>query len=196
MKIEINYDLIDKINEAKGKYKLKRYHKEAHNTFPIIQASITEAILPIPILLSLDYPIEKIIPTTLKAAIGIYALLFVISTLSDALARKIAGTTVEQSAKTKLHELSLKLNSQYVKTSLPLLLDSKEYHKEHKLILNKKGLPCIMEHKYIMIPTYNDGEIKEKSILQEHQVGTNKYILSLGTKVKKKEFKLAYNAGI
>ena len=50
-----------------------------------------------------------------------------------------------------------------------------------------------MESKYILVPTYDfNNNIKNTSILQEHIVGTDKYVLSIGS--PKKELKLAYSS--
>lgn len=190
MKIEINYDLIDKIQQAKGEAKLKRYTKLGLKIAPpaiigstigtiitgqqlnfsnvelIRQIIINSALLTAPIFIS--------IPTTLK------------------LIKSKTGLTPEASALMSLTALSSKLNDQNIQTTLPLLLESKEYHKEHKLVLNKDGLPCIMQNKYIMIPICDDGNIKETSVIQEHKIGTNKYVLTLGSPVKTKQFKPAY----
>lgn len=91
-----------------------------------------------------------------------------------------------------LQKLSLQLNELNVKTSGELLLDSKVYHKQHKFVLSEKGIPGIMQNKYINIPTYDNGDIKETSILQEHKIGTKEYVLSLGSPTKRQVFKPAY----
>lgn len=196
MKIEINYDLIEKIQQAKGEAKLQRSFKQALRTdgmttyIPTVISLNT--IFGITGIITPDVAIKNLI------TLGVLPILIIMAAVPaiEKITYKITGETMEESAKKELNDLSLQLNSQFVKTSVDLLLDSREYHKKHKLILNKKGLPCIMQNKYIMVPTYDDGDIKETSILQEHEIGSKKYVLSLGSPQKAKQFKLAYGTGM
>ena len=69
-----------------------------------------------------------------------------------------------------------------VNTDYELLLESEAYETKYRLKLNEKRLPILFESKYIMVPSHGfNGYIKETSILQEHVVGTKKYVLSLGS---------------
>lgn len=95
-------------------------------------------------------------------------------------------------ASNNLHSLVQQLDDLHVSTDYDLLLKSEVYLKKHKIELNEKKIPLIVEEKYILVPTYNyNGDIKDTSILQEHIVGSKEYVLSLGS--PKKEFKLAYS---
>ena len=83
--------------------------------------------------------------------------------------------------------MARQLNDLNVKTDYELLLESELYKKEYKIQVNEKKLPYIAESKYIMVPTHSfNGNMTETSILQEHVVGSKKYVLSLGS--PKKEF--------
>ena len=89
--------------------------------------------------------------------------------------------------------LAIKLNDLYIKTDYDLLLQSELIEKKYKINFNKDNLFDIMESKYILVPTYDfNNNIKNTSILQEHIVGTDKYVLSIGS--PKKELKLAYSS--
>lgn len=110
----------------------------------------------------------------------------------DMLLAKYTGKTPEQTAIEELRKFSLKLNQQNVKTSGELLLASKEYYREHKFVVSENGVPGVMQNKFINIPTYNNGSIEETSILQEHKIGSKKYVLSLGSPTKSQVFKPAY----
>jgi len=98
---------------------------------------------------------------------------------------RIFGDIEKESVLEDLTKLSYQLKQINVNTSRDLLLDSKEYDRRYP-----KKFPYIVQEKYIMVPTYNNGEITETSILQEHVIGTDKYILSIGTPTK--VYKLAY----
>lgn len=111
----------------------------------------------------------------------------------DKLFAKYTGKTKEKIAMEELCDLSLKLNQLNIKISGELLLDSIEYYKEHKFVLSENGIPGVMQNKFINIPVYNDGDIEETSILQEHKIGTRQYVLSLGSPNKYRLFKPAYN---
>lgn len=86
--------------------------------------------------------------------------------------------------------LSLRLESIRVSTDAELLMESTEYHREYKLVLNENKLPQILQSKYIMIPTFDDGQIKDESIVQEHIIGSKEYVLSKGSPVK--QYKLSF----
>ena len=68
-----------------------------------------------------------------------------------------------------------------VKTNYEMLLKSELYEQKYKIELNDDILLSIKEEKYIYVPSYGfDGQEKETSILQEHNLGTQSYMLSVG----------------
>ena len=82
-----------------------------------------------------------------------------------------------------LASLLCKLN---IDTSYDLLKDSRPNGKKYQIRLSENKVPQILESKYILVPTYTAmGDIKDTSLLQEHIVGSNRYVLSLGSKQKK-----------
>lgn len=84
-------------------------------------------------------------------------------------------------ASTRLKNLSLKLDDINVKTNYDMLLKSELYEKNHKLELSNDIIPTLTEQKYIYVPSYGfDGQEKETSILQEHDIGSSVYTLSVG----------------
>ena len=79
-----------------------------------------------------------------------------------------------------------------ISTTYDLLLESKLYEKQSKLIINEDKLPEILEKKYILVPT-KDGKINsEVSIEQEHIIGSKEYILSLGKPRKEHSYSYAF----
>lgn len=194
MKLNINYDLIDKIQEAQGKYKLQRFSK---NTFKYVLRYGWGFSLAVTVdnLVCLNNNLITADQAFLDIAVSMGVFLglsgLCVAT-TDMLLAKIFGKTPDQFAMEELRRLSLKLNQQNVKTSGELLLDSKEYYREHKFVVSENGVPGIMQNKFINIPTYNNGSIEETSILQEHKIGSKKYVLSLGSPTKSQVFKPAY----
>ena len=88
-------------------------------------------------------------------------------------------------AKKDLTFLAQKLNDNHIKTSYPLLLDSKYYDKEWQIHINENKLPEWIEKKYILVPTYaGDGDIHSVSMVQNHVVGSDSYVLTLGSPKK------------
>ena len=84
-------------------------------------------------------------------------------------------------ASTKLKKLSVTLSNINVKTNYDMLLQSELYEHKYKVETNEGKLPTLKEEKYIYVPSYDfDGKEKETSILQEHNVGSRNYILSVG----------------
>ena len=83
-------------------------------------------------------------------------------------------------AKKNLKSLPGLLDSINVKTDYDMLLNSELYEKRYKFESNDTGLIPIKEEKYIYVPSYGfDGKKKETSILQEHNIGSSNYLLSV-----------------
>ena len=181
MKIIINYDLLDKIREAKIGISLQRSTK----TVLIISGAATSIFS---VLIAFAIPAEEL---------GIEILKFVLRTLVnqsairlffDLLVSKIYKTI----SKEQLRLLSSQLKDIKVNTDKDLILDSYKYKTEYKWIKSEKDIDLVQK-KYIMIPVIENGEEKEVSILQEHAIGSKTYSLSIGEPTKQKVFKLALN---
>jgi len=108
-----------------------------------------------------------------------------------ALASIIMKNKFKESAIDRLRILSFLLGTIDISTSYELLLESENYKTEYSLKFNESKIPYIKEDKYINIPTYDDGSIKEISVVQEHIIGSRKYSLSYGS--PKKVLKPAFN---
>lgn len=79
-----------------------------------------------------------------------------------------------------LKRVALLLN-EYIKTDADLLQETEVTKREYKPILEKERIG-LQQNKYFLIPTHNGmGKISMSSILQEHEIGTHRYVLSLGT---------------
>lgn len=97
------------------------------------------------------------------------------------------GDVYKDESDKKLRMLVSQLKIINVDTSLDLLKESHCESRIYNLKVNKK-FPQIIEYKSILVPSYNYcGEIVDTSIMQEHVVGSNSYILSRGS--LKKELK-------
>lgn len=171
MKIHINYDLLEKIKEAKVGFSLQELTKTV-----IIQTIICTPFVYIS-------NMEQFLSSLLK---GIPILITL-----DLWTKKMFSQGHKEDAKKELNQLSAMLKDINVNTNLDLLSKSYVYKKEYKLKLSKNYIPHITQNKYIMVPTYDKGEEKEVSLVQEHVIGSNEYALSHGT--PKKVLKLAYN---
>lgn len=177
MKIEINYDLLDKIREAKIGISLDR-------TF-MFTVPRTLAATSIYALLNIGEPnmLDKVL-----AALPYFTLLYAGPTT---VASIIMKNKFKESAIDRLRILSFLLGTIDISTSYELLLESENYKTEYSLKFNESKIPYIKEDKYINIPTYDDGSIKEISVVQEHIIGSRKYSLSYGS--PKKVLKPAFN---
>lgn len=174
MKIHINYDLLEKIKEAKVGFSLQKGVKRV-----LLNTSISTM---------LGYIIFTPIEESVLPWIPFYIILHLFGTISIT---KLDMPITKLKSICKLLELSVLLSNINVNTNLDLLSKSYVYKKEYKLKLSKNYIPHITQNKYIMVPTYDKGEEKEVSLVQEHVIGSNEYALSHGT--PKKVLKLAYN---
>ena len=81
----------------------------------------------------------------------------------------------------QLKKLSTMLEDINVKTNYDMILKSELYEKKYKIEPMDRKIPKITEQKYIYVPSYGfDGKEKETSILQEHDIGSGLYTLSVG----------------
>ena len=173
MKLIINYDLISKTKEAKDTYVLTRIRKNFKKVSYWYGIYVT-------INLSLGQRIEQAIGNAAFSA----SFLFTLFSIMDFIKYKTLGDIDKAKAIFDLIKLSIQLGQSNISTSVDLLLDSEEYETKYKIKINEKKLPYVLQEKYIMVPTYNNGEIKETSILQEHVMGSKVYVLSLGSPTK------------
>jgi hypothetical protein len=175
MKIVNNYDLIEKVNDSKGKIDLKKI------IFEKIKLTLPYFFL----MIGVDY-----IPGVKSEGIDWGNLIQWITTmlgvqvlmkLGFVFARKYSTV---MSADSELLRLLVKLREAGIKTDLELLKDAKEDTVEYKFI-NEDARLKLRENKYILVPT-NDGfgGIKDVSVLQEHNIGSKVYVLSLGSPKK------------
>ncbi len=182
MKIKINYDLIDKIKESQNGVTL---FKTASRNFKYGIFMFSAYIL-------LDLMLSKDDNNVLLAASIGASICYLSKTLIDNIMNACIKDKQKLKALTDLISLTIKLKKINIDTSLELLIDSKVQKVDYSIKLNSKKIPSILQNKYILIPTYNDGEIKEKYVLQEHVIGSKEYTLS-SSGHPQKVLKFAYN---
>lgn len=173
MKLIINFDLIEKIKEAKTGFSLtKTAHSAIKTTALVSPLHLADNIL-------LDTPLE----------LSILEILIILSveTLLYSTTNLLLSKSCKKIANSELRLLSLMLKNININTNSKLLLNSYSYQTNYSISFDK--IPQLEQKKYIIIPVIENGEEKELSVLQEHIIGTSKYILSVGE--PDKLFKLA-----
>lgn len=177
MKIKLNYCFIDKIKDIKENMgPLKVIRNNRHLYFKIdlplwtaINLAFNPSIVRCLLILAFQYGI--IIGSELLAALIVRRDIY------------------KDRAQFDLLQTLLKLRDINVNTDLELLLESQVYERHYRLTLNEKKLPILLESKYIMVPSHGfDGVIKDTSVLQEHVVGSKKYVLSQGSPIRAYKF--------
>lgn len=182
VKIRINYDLLEKINDSKTGLSLKR--KASWMKYQMGLGLL--ATMPFNILLS-QIADANFIKETIKDILFLLTCYGVSDTAVDYFLRE----TNKNIAKLKLILLLGELSDININTNYELLSNAYEYDSTYKFEVNDSKIPHLKEEKYIMVPVIKDGEEKEVSLVQEHVVGSKEYILSYGSPQKK--LKLAYN---
>ncbi|MBQ2909425.1 MAG: hypothetical protein IJE53_01300 [Bacilli bacterium] len=176
MKIIINYDLMDKIAEAKQGYSLKRCVKRT-----LGMASVT-ALIGVP-----DNLINGNISPDLWIELSAYLMCH--TSFTATLAWAFQNMTKE-SAQRMLSSLILELRSKCIKTDEEAILDTRKYKTEYDVSF-ASAIPTIEQRKYLNIPVRDEyfGD-KEISMIQEHIVGSKEYVLSLGEPKEQKVYSL------
>jgi len=179
MKIRINFDMVNAIlnvNQKFGPFKVIRNNQKRWITvylpfYLIFDIALLRKVASIPICLILQYG------HLLTAEIY----------YEEVYKRDI----YKEKSIEDLKRLAILFNDLNLKTSYDLLLSSELYDKKYKIQVSDNFLN-LKEEKYILVPTINyNGEIRDTSILQEHFIGTDDYVLSIGSPEKK--LKLAYS---
>ncbi|MBQ2946774.1 MAG: hypothetical protein IJE04_02870 [Bacilli bacterium] len=181
MKLMINYDLIDKIREAKTGFSLQRTVK------PILIRGWVATTF-IMIINSFWVPPEKMLKALFEAmsiSLNIQLLVYIPADL-------ILSKYIRNSSKKSLTDLAMQLRQLNANTDKDLILNSYKYKTEYKLLKNDDSTDLVQK-KYIMVPVIENGKENEVSILQEHILGSKIYSLSIGEPTKQKVFKLGLN---
>ena len=177
LKLQINYDLLSKIFETNTGISLKK-----SSEFVILSTSISTIFEVVSGLIISSPPEEH-----LKRILGY----FIIHSVNTTIASLALSKIVKILSSIELKRLSNSLKHMNVNTNEELLKDSYKYKTEYEVIHDESLFPKIEQRKYIMVPAYENGEEQEVSILQEHIIGSKKYILSRGE--PKKVLKLSFN---
>ena len=82
-----------------------------------------------------------------------------------------------------------KLKDILIETDPTLLQDSYPYKTEYKVDFSSFP-PHLEQTKYIMVPVHNDWGNNERSLMQEHIIGSRNYALSYGEPEEQKVYSL------
>lgn len=179
MKLVINYDFIDKIKDVKENYGVM---KIVRNRKRYLVFHLT------PLCIAVDLPICLI---GKESSLIVFISQVISYFMIEYFAYKQVGDFYKEIAINKIKQLVTLLKDINVDTSYDLLLESEVYEKKYKIHINEDKILEVISSKYILVPTYDfNGEIRDTSILEEHIVGSNDYILSIGSPEKK--LKLVY----
>ena len=178
MKIQINYDLLNKVIESKKGFSISQITKYAGRCTAI------STVIDIGFSCIMPEPAEKLIFDIL-----FYSLFH--AALGTALYKGLSELG-KRKATRDLIVLAFKLCQLNIITNLNQIDQAYAYHTDYKIVNSKKGIPQLKQDKYIVLPVYENGEESEVSILQEHIIGTRKYDLSIGE--PQKELKLVPRA--
>ena len=173
MKIRTNYDLMYEIALAKKGMSLQHYAKTVakYSSFGIafvIPILATDGLTKEELLEQLIF-FSKVYPTVYAAT----------EVLLSPFEKRIAYR--------KLNELSGQLGNIFIDTTPEMLMDSRRYKTEFKLNFEKFP-PKLEEHKYIMVPVHSNWDNNERSLHQEHIIGTRDYDYSYGEPEKQKQY--------
>jgi len=163
MKIQINYELFEKIADAKTGFSLKRF------SLSVLKASCFVTLVSIPLEGS---SLQRFL----------YSLMFQ-TTFQGMFFGFVIPPTVKANALSVLKDLAVKLNRIDVPTNVDLLQEAYKYETEYK-INTDSSVPKIQKNTYFMVPIQENGQQKEVSLVEEHIVGEKSYTISHGSPSK------------
>lgn len=98
--------------------------------------------------------------------------------------------STKQIAIQNLKDLSYQLKNIFVDTDYEKLQETQLYKTEYDVRFEDSIFPEIMQKKYMMVPINNDWGNNERSLMQEHIIGSREYALSYGEPEKEKVLSL------
>ena len=181
MKIRMNYELMEQISLAKRGISLRRCGTQIIHKTTLVTALVT--------------PILATDGLTLNEIYEEYKLLLALYSVVFGSAEIISSPFGKRNGKRNLQIIANKLKDIYIDTNIELLTEAKSYHTEYKL--NYETFPPkLEEHKYIMVAVNNDWGNNERSLHQEHIIGTRYYDYSYGEPDKEKVYSYARKRAI
>ena len=169
MKILINFDFMNavkNVNEGITPFKVIRNNKSVWAKFNL------------PIYTAINLLATK---GDIKSSLLILGLQFGFLTVANMIVLTVSNPDIYSvKSDIALGELVSKFKDNNIDTSKDLLKKSEVYNKKYEIKLNESKIPELIQSKYILVPTYDYlGNVKDTSVLQEHVVGSNEYVLSL-----------------
>lgn len=179
MKIKINYDVIDKIQNFNRGYDLKRI--AFANTISGLLTFLISSSIVLPIS---DHKISSMITIGTSSVFG--TLLWTYIYISVDKAKSLSKSIAEN----KLQNLVRNLKKVQVHTNLSALQEAKVIKTSYKLKLDDQKKPFVKQDKYIQVCAYNSlGDQYNETLHQEHIIGTKDYDISVGEPEKKVQVK-------
>ena len=172
MKIVIYYDLenaIRNVDEPFGPFKVVRNCGKEWGMF-----------LPFSVWMNylLNGDLSKVLPT-----LAFQYLLFVSCEMMSGIASK--DDFFESYSRDQLNKLGRKLEAFQLSTDFSLIRQMHVYDRNYAISVNEKMLPKLREEKFFLVPFYErDGKVRERSLLQTHNIGSKEYVLTLQDSVR------------
>lgn len=166
MKLVVNYDLLDKVCEAKKGISLNKITKKVGTLM-----GIATPVLSIDNIVGSE-PLSEFFG-------GIAFTLFYYGSYYYLLGRVTADST-KAAAECELSNLSRQLKDIFVDTDPELLKESYGYKTEYAFNFKDSTLPKLEQRKYVIVPVHSDWENNTRSLVQEHVIGSREYTLSHG----------------
>lgn len=176
MKIMINYNLLDKVREAKTGLSLDKIKSRVLGC-----SSLALPVFAIDNILGTEPPVEFL---------GDIAFCLIYYSLYYGLTLKLFPGDTKEKAERDLTALSYKLKDIFVDTDAELLKDSICYKTEYEVNFKDSTLPRIEQKKYLTVPVHSDWDNNTRSLLQEHVIGSREYALSHGEPKEQKVYSL------
>ena len=173
MKIRTNYDLMYEIALAKKGFTLKSCSQKV-----LVSTAINMCIYTPYIVIDGTSPAE---------ILEFFNWILVVSTATNGATEMYFSHHTKSRAFNELRALVTQLGNIFIDTTPEMLLEARRYKTEFKLNFEKFP-PKLEEHKYIMVPVNNDWGNNERSLHQEHVIGTRDYDYSYGEPKKEKQY--------
>ena len=161
MKLIINYDLMNEITCAKTGFNVQRFANKMEIYF-----RTTTALTLLTLFQVRDLPYGSMISSAIYATS-----LFGCSELA-------LKSFTKEKAEARLRNLASSHTKINIYTDSDSIKKAYLYKTQYKIVREEKA--TLQQNKYIMLPTTGTFNADEVSLLQEHNIGSREYVLSIG----------------
>lgn len=171
MKIQINFDLLSKINDANTGLSLKR------TVVKMFAGTVLTTSIALPFCMNDN--------SVVNDSLTSFFMILSAQTIYTIRSNKLFADKYKEIASIELNKFLHSLDCLDISVNYEELLNAYTYCTEYEELSDDSFLPKIVQKKYFVIPSANNRVDNDIFLIQEHVIGSDVYNISCGHKEKK-----------